>query len=83
MGDLAIKPDHTEKRINTGWWDRWTNQYYKLRTPYFLAYASYYATLLPENHSYWKTVGADPLIGVIQKRTPRQIVRDNRRPGMA
>lgn len=70
MGELAIKPDHTEKRINTGWWERWTNQYFKLREPYFLAYASYYTTLLPENHLYWKTVGGDPLIGTLQKRTP-------------
>jgi hypothetical protein len=69
VGELSIKPDHTELRINTGWWERWLNQYYKLRTQYFLAYASYYTTLLPPTHNYWKTVGADPKIGVLQKRT--------------
>jgi|GEM_PF-2958781 len=53
---LAQLPDHTEKRVNTGLWDRMMEQFYNLRTQYALAQARYYVWLLPDDSQYFKNL---------------------------
>ena len=60
--ELPKEPDHTAKRIDTGLWDRMINQYYKVRTQYMLARATYYASLLPDNCAYFTNLGANPKV---------------------
>ncbi|MCX5659344.1 MAG: hypothetical protein NTW19_06425 [Planctomycetota bacterium] len=64
QGDLPKEKDHTEKRVNTGLWDRMMNQYYKTRTQYFLAHAAFYAAQLPDSHAYYRV----PNPKIIQQR---------------
>lgn len=66
QGDLPKEKDHTEKRVNTGLWDRMMTQYYKTRTQYFLAHADYYASLLPDSSPYFRVPNPKVLQ---QKRT--------------
>ena len=43
---LPRQADHIAKRINTGLWNRMINQYYAVRTQFFLAHAAHYVALL-------------------------------------
>ena len=60
--ELPKEPDHTDKRIDTGRWDRMINQYYKVRTQYMLARAAYYTCLLPDSCAYFRNLGANPKV---------------------
>jgi hypothetical protein len=53
-----------KRRVNSGLWDRMINQYYKLRTRYFLAVAEYLASLLPADHPLFANLGSakNPMI---------------------
>ena len=51
--------------VNNGTWDRLLKDYGEFRTPLFLTQAAYYATLLPDAHSYYQQLGQN-------KRVPRQ-----------
>ena len=57
QGKLPKAKDHIEKRVNTGRWDRLMNQYYGLKTPYFLGQAALYAALLPDDHAFYRNSG--------------------------
>ena len=71
-GDLPKESDHTDKRVNTGLWERMINQYYQTRTQFFLAHAAYYATLLPDSDPLWQRIAGTPFVGSANK-TPAQL----------
>ena len=58
QSSLAKLPDHEEVRINTGLWDRMIRQYYQVRTQYMLGVTRYYASLLPDEHPYFRSTAA-------------------------
>lgn len=60
--ELARRPDHGAKRINTGLWDRMINRYYKLRTQYLLAHTAYYVARLGDDHAYYHRLGANKMV---------------------
>jgi hypothetical protein len=71
-GDLPKESDHTDKRVNTGLWERMINQYYLTRTQFFLAHAAFYATLLPDSNPIWQKLAGTPFVGSANK-TPAQL----------
>ncbi len=62
QSDLPKDPDHTEKRIDTGLWDRMINQFYNVRTQFLFAHALYYTWRLPDDHPYFQNLGGNPRI---------------------
>ncbi len=60
--ELPREKDHTQKRINSGLWDRMMNQYYQLRTQFLLAHLAYHASRLPDDHPYFRDLGSNPRI---------------------
>lgn len=68
QSELPREPDHTEKRIDTGLWDRMINQYYNARTQYLLAHALYYVGLLPDHHPYFQRLGQAPNPRIVRQR---------------
>lgn len=59
---LPRQADHIAKRINTGLWNRMINQYYAVRTQFFLAHAAHYVALLDDEHHYYQNLGHNPLV---------------------
>ncbi len=55
--ELPRDPDHDEKRVYTGLWDRMMKQYFKGKTPFYLARAAYYTALLDNDHPYFNNLG--------------------------
>jgi hypothetical protein len=50
---LPREADHAERRERTGLWRRMMDDYYRKRTPFYLAMASHFVTLLPDDHAYF------------------------------
>jgi len=49
---LPLEPDHEEKRVNTGKWDRWMSVA-NVNLPFASAHAALYTALLPDDHPYF------------------------------
>jgi hypothetical protein len=75
QSDLPKEPDHTEKRIDTGLWDRMINQFYNVRTQFLLANALYDTWQLPDSHSYFQNLGNNPRIVRQQKTIKKERAR--------
>lgn len=71
QSQLPLEPDHQEKHVATGLWDRMMKEYYKTKTQFYLALAAYYTTLLDDDQPYYKNLGANPLVPR-QRKDPRQ-----------
>jgi len=54
--ELPRADGFVQKYQDTQLFDMMINQYYQLRTAYYLALGSYYATLLPEEHHYYQSL---------------------------
>ncbi|MEM0913485.1 MAG: hypothetical protein AAGK09_02635 [Planctomycetota bacterium] len=63
-GELPREPDHVEKRVNTGLWDRMMNEFATTRTPYYLALAAVDLSMAPDDHAYFRSLGGsgDPAL---------------------
>lgn len=67
--ELPRQPDHVARRVNTALWDRMINEYFRGKTPFLLAHAAYYTSLLPDTNPYYTHL-PDPRIPR-QKTDPR------------
>jgi len=70
--ELPKEPDHTEKRVDTGLWNRMKVEFYGVRTPYLYAHALYYVWLLPDSNSYFQTIGSNKVIPHQGKTIPEE-----------
>lgn len=63
-GALPREAEHVEKRVNTGLWDRMMNEFATTRTPYYQALAAVDLALAPDDHAYYRSLGAssDPAL---------------------
>ncbi len=69
--DLPRDPDHFNKRVATGLWDRMMEEYYKTKTQYLLGLAAYHTSQLGLDHPYYQNLGQNPRLPR-QKKTPDQ-----------
>ena len=60
QSDLPRDPDHFDKRVATGLWDRMMKKYYKATTTYLLGIAAYQTALLDQDHPYYQNLGNNP-----------------------
>ncbi len=69
--ELISQPALRAQLENTGVLDRLQNEYARKRVPFFLSYAAYYTSLLPDSTRYFETLGANPAVSsALQKKNP-------------
>lgn len=69
QSELPKTADHVTRRVNTGLWERMITHYFHTRTPYLLAHAGYYTTLLPDAHPIWARLSNHPGLGTLGQTT--------------
>lgn len=62
QADVPRRSDFAERFENTGLWNRMMNEFYKLRTQYFLALASHYAAMVSDDHAYFQNLKNNSVI---------------------
>ncbi|MDX1682274.1 MAG: hypothetical protein R3336_04045, partial [Phycisphaeraceae bacterium] len=63
QGDIprSMERDEFERKFkDTGLWARMMDQFYNLRTPFFLGKSGHFVALLPDDNEYYKTLGDHP-----------------------
>ncbi len=69
--ELPRDKDYNRLYVNTGRWEEMMDEYLQAKLPFLLAYATWQASLLPDSHPYFKTLGSNPKIP-LQARTPAE-----------
>ncbi len=70
VGDLPKQADFTDKYELTGLWRRVNEEYYQLKTPFYLTHAKHFVALLPDSNRYYQTLGQNKYVpSALQKKT--------------
>ena len=67
--ELPRDKDYNRLYVNTGRWEEMMDEYLQSKLPFLLAYATWQASLLPDSHPYFATLGSNPKIP-LQAKTP-------------